>query len=49
MNVLTATAGFVFFSIAVLFSSYVFVFLPTLALKNKDIAKNAFILMVTGW
>ena len=49
MKILTVTAGFVFLSIAVLFSSYVFVLLPSLALANKDIAKNAFILMVTEW
>ena len=32
-----------------LFSSYVFVLLPSLALKNRHIAKNALVLMVTEW
>jgi len=34
---------------ALLFYSYVFVFLPSLALKNRHIAKNAFIIMMTEW
>ncbi len=41
--------GFLLLGITILFSSYIFVFLPTLALKNKLIAKNAFILIWTEW
>ena len=49
MNILAGAAGCVFLGFAVLFGSYVFVLLPTLALTNRYIAKNAFILMLTEW
>lgn len=48
-DVITGAIGFLLFGFAVLFSSYVFVFLPTLELNNMGIAKNAFILSVTEW
>lgn len=46
---LAAAAGVVFLAFDVIFSGYVFVFLPTLALRNRHIAKNAFIIMATEW
>ena len=49
VNILAGAAGCVFLGFAVLFCSYVFVLLPTLALRNRYIAKNAFILMLTEW
>ena len=49
MNILAGAAGCVFLGFAVLFGSYVFVLLPTLALRNRYIARNAFILMLTEW
>lgn len=45
----TAALGFLFLGFTVLFGSYVFVFLPTLALKNRHIARNAFILAIIEW
>lgn len=48
-DILTGAIGFFLLGFAVLFSSYIFVFLPTLALKNKSIAKNAFIMSATEW
>lgn len=44
-----AVIGFMLFGFAVLFGSYVFVFLPTLDLKNRHIARNAFILAMVEW
>jgi len=49
MKIISGAAGFMFIGFGILFSSFVFVFLPTLALKNKYIAKNAFILMISEW
>lgn len=49
VRLLAAAAGFAFLAFAVIFSGYVFVFLPTLALRNRHIAKNAFIIMATEW
>jgi len=37
------------FGLAAVFSGYVFVFIPALPLKNRHIAKNAFIFMLTEW
>ena len=45
----TAAIGLLLLFFAVLLSSYVFAFLPTLDLKNSQIARNAFIFMVTQW
>lgn len=45
----TAIIGFSLLGFSVLFGSYVFVFLPTLGLKNRHIAKNAFILTIVEW
>lgn len=49
VNIWTATVAFLLFGAATLFFSYVFVFIPSLPLKNKHIAKNAFIFMLTEW
>lgn len=49
MYVVSGAIGVLFLVIAFLFSSYVFVFLPSLNLKNRHIARNAFILMVIEW
>lgn len=48
-NIFTGVIGFLLLGFAVLFGSYVFVFLATLDLKNKHIARNAFILAVIEW
>ncbi len=48
-EIFTGALGFMFILFAVLFSSYVFVFLPTLSLNNRSIAKNALILLITEW
>jgi uncharacterized membrane protein YesL len=45
----TAAIGLLLLFFAVLFCGYVFAFLPTLDLKNSQIARNAFIFMVTQW
>jgi len=37
------------FGLAAVFSGYAFVFIPALPLKNRHIAKNAFIFMLTEW
>lgn len=49
LELFTAIIGFILLGFAVLFGSYVFVFLPTLDLKNRHIARNAFILMTIEW
>jgi hypothetical protein len=49
INVWMAAVGFLLLGFEILLSSYVFVFLPTLALKNKFIAKNALIFVITEW
>lgn len=49
MNMLLLTVGIFLLGFAVLFSSYAFVLLSALALKNRHIARNAFILMMTEW
>ena len=46
--ILTA-AGLLLYAITALFSGYVFVLLPALSLKNRHIARNAFILMMSEW
>lgn len=46
---LPAAIGILLLVFAVLFLNYVFVFLPTLELKNGSIAKNAFIFLLTEW
>ena len=48
-GLLTAIIGFSLLGFSVLFGSYVFVFLPTLDLRNRHIAKNAFILTLMEW
>ena len=46
---LPAAIGILLLFFAVLFLNYVFVFLPTLELKNGQIARNAFIFLATEW
>ena len=48
-SMLLTAAGLLLYAAAALFSGYVFVFIPTLSLKNKHIARNAFILMMSEW
>lgn len=48
-SIFAGAIGLFILGLTLLFSSYVFVLLPSLALKNKHIAKNAMILMVTEW
>jgi hypothetical protein len=49
VEVITTALGILLLVFAVLFFGYVFVFLPTLELKNAQIARNAFIFTVTEW
>ncbi len=49
IEVITTALGILLLVFAALFFSYVFVFLPTLDLKNNQIARNAFIFMITEW
>lgn len=48
-SLLAGVVGLFILGLTLLFSSYVFVLLAALALKNRHIAKNAFILMTTEW
>lgn len=41
--------GLLLLGCAALFSSYVFCFLPSLSLNNRQLARNAFIFMLTEW
>lgn len=49
MSVLLTGVGCFLMILTALYFSYVFVLMPTLALKNRYLAKNAFILMMTEW
>lgn len=49
IGVLMTGVGCCLLMLAILFFSYVFILLPALDLKNRYIAKNAFILMMTEW
>jgi uncharacterized membrane protein YesL len=49
IDIVTAAIGLLLLFFAVLFLSYVFAFLPTLDLKNKQIARNAFVILITEW
>lgn len=49
VDVVSAAIGILLLIFAVLLLNYVFVFLPTLDLKNGPITKNAFIFLVTEW
>ena len=49
IDAFTAAIGLLLLFFAVLFSGYVFVFLPTLDLKNNQIARNAFIFLIMEW
>jgi uncharacterized membrane protein YesL len=46
---ISAATGILLLCIAVLFLNYVFVFLPTLELKNAQIARNALIFTIMEW
>ena len=48
-SIFAGAIGLFILGLTLLFSSYVFVLLPSLALKNRHIAKNALVLMVTEW
>jgi len=48
-DIFTAAIGLLLLFFAVLFLSYVFAFLPTLDLKNKQISRNAFVFLITEW
>ncbi|MDP3446991.1 MAG: DUF624 domain-containing protein [Eubacteriales bacterium] len=47
VEVFSAAIGILLLLFAVLFLNYAFIFLPTLDLKNSQIAKNAFIFLIT--
>ena len=49
VNIPIATLAFFLFGSAIVFFSYVFVFIPALPLKNRHIAKNALIIMLVEW
>ena len=49
INMLTLATGFFFLGFGVLFCGYAFVLLAALPLRNRDILKNALILMATEW
>ncbi|HWP22048.1 MAG TPA: DUF624 domain-containing protein [Candidatus Cryosericum sp.] len=49
VEIFSIAVGILLFVFAVLFANYSFVFLPTLDLKNKQIARNAFIFLITEW
>ncbi len=49
LSIFAGAIGLFILGLILLFSSYVFVLLPSLALKNRHIAKNALVLMVTEW
>ena len=49
MSIFAGAIGLFILGLTLLFTSYVFVLLPSLALKNRHIAKNAIVLMVTEW
>lgn len=49
VEVITTALGLLLLFFAILFFSYTFVFLPTLALKSGQIARNALIFTFTEW
>lgn len=49
LSIFAGAIGLFILGLTLLFSSFVFVLLPSLALNNRHIAKNAIILMVTEW
>ena len=49
IELITTALGIFLLVFIVLFLNYVFAFLPTLALSNKQIAQNAFIFLLTEW
>lgn len=49
LEIFTTSLGIMLLMFIVLFLNYVFVFLPALDLKNKQITRNAFIFLFTEW
>lgn len=49
VEILTTSLGIMVLGFIVLFLNYAFVFLPALDLKNKQIARNAFIFLLAEW
>ena len=49
VSIFPAAIGVVLLSFSVLFVNYGLVFLPILDLKNRQIAQNAFIFLITEW
>ena len=49
VELISASIGILLLTFSVLFLQYVFVFLPTLDLKNRQIARNAFLVMCMEW
>lgn len=49
IEVISTALGLLLLAFTILFFGYVFVLLPTLDLSNRQIARNAFILLVTEW
>ena len=49
VEVLSTALGILLLVFIVLFLNYVFVFLPALDLKNKQITRNALIFLITEW
>lgn len=49
VEVLSTALGILLLAVVVLFLNYVFVFLPVLDLKKKQIARNALIFLITEW
>ena len=49
VELISASIGILLLTFSALFLQYVFVFLPTLDLKNRQIARNAFLVMCMEW
>lgn len=49
VNIPSLALAFFLLGSSIIFFNYVFIFLPALALKNRYIAKNAFIFLMTEW
>lgn len=49
VEVISTALGILLLAVVVLLLNYVFVFLPVLDLKNRQIARNALIFLITEW
>ena len=49
VEVISTALGILLLAVVLLFLNYVFVFLPVLDLKNRQIARNALIFLITEW